>query len=62
MAAAFHIQSGVRAEGEIPMSRTSIFLFVISSLCLSGSAQVTPEPMTLVPGQPVEREIAGDES
>lgn len=44
------------------MSRTCSFLFVICSLCLSVSAQVVPEPMTLVPGQSVERQIAGGES
>jgi len=44
------------------MSRTFILLFVICGLCLSASAQDAPEPQTLVPGQPVEREIAGGES
>ncbi len=44
------------------MSRTFILLFVLCGLCLSVSAQVAPEPQTLVPGQPVEREIAGGES
>ncbi|MBA3766487.1 MAG: tetratricopeptide repeat protein [Acidobacteria bacterium] len=44
------------------MSRTFILLFVIFNLCLSVSAQVAHERQTLVPGQPVEREIAGGES
>jgi CHAT domain-containing protein/tetratricopeptide (TPR) repeat protein len=44
------------------MSRTFILFFVIFSLCLSVSAQVAPEAQTLVPGQWVEREIAGGES
>src|SRR5438552_1322147 len=50
------------AEGEIAMSRTFILFFVIFSLCLSVSAQVAPEAQTLVPGQPVERQIAGGET
>ncbi|MEJ7710945.1 MAG: tetratricopeptide repeat protein [Pyrinomonadaceae bacterium] len=62
VATALHHQSAVRAEGEIAMSRTFILLFVICCLCLSVPAQVAPEPTTLVPGQPVEREIAGGES
>ena len=44
------------------MSRTFILFFVIFSLCLSVSAQVAPEAQTLVPGQPVERQIAGGET
>nr|MBA3571742.1 tetratricopeptide repeat protein [Pyrinomonadaceae bacterium] len=44
------------------MSRTFTLFFVICSLCLSVSAQVAPESQMLVPGQPVEREIAGGES
>src|SRR5438105_11891 len=43
------------------MSKTLIFLFMICTLCLSASAQVASEPKPLVPGQPVEREIAGGE-
>jgi CHAT domain-containing protein len=35
---------------------------VIFGLCASVSAQVAPEAQTLVPGQPVEREIAGGQS
>jgi CHAT domain-containing protein/tetratricopeptide (TPR) repeat protein len=35
---------------------------VICFLCLTVPAQVGPQPMTLVPGQPVERAIAGAES
>jgi len=35
---------------------------MIVGLCLSVSAQVAPEVQTLVPGHPVEREIAGRES
>src|SRR5712691_2336106 len=48
--------------GEIAMSRTFILFFVIFGLCLSVSAQNAPEARTLVPGQPVEREIAGGQS
>ena len=44
------------------MSRTFILFFVIFSLCLSVSAQVAPDAQTLVPGQPVERQIAGGET
>lgn len=44
------------------MSRTFILFFVIFGLCLSVSAQVAPEAQPLVPGQPVEREIAGGQS
>jgi CHAT domain-containing protein/uncharacterized protein HemY len=44
------------------MSRIFIFLCLISVLCLSAAAQSAPEPQTLVPGPPVEREIAGGES
>jgi len=44
------------------MSRTFILLFVFWSLCRGVSAQVAPGPTTLVPGQSVEREIAGGES
>ncbi|MEP6922778.1 MAG: hypothetical protein ABI967_16795, partial [bacterium] len=44
------------------MSRILALLFVILCLCLSAPAQVAPEAQTLVPGQPVEREIAGGQS
>ena len=44
------------------MSRIFTLLFVICSLSLSVSAQVAPEPMTLVAGQSVERELAGGAS
>src|SRR5215210_7178979 len=44
------------------MSRAFILLFAILALCLSVPAQVAPEAQTLVPGQPVEREIAGGQS
>jgi CHAT domain-containing protein len=44
------------------MSRIFIFLFVICSVFLTVSAQVTTEPITLIPGQSVDREIAGAES
>lgn len=44
------------------MSRTFILFFVIFGLCLSASAQVAPETQPLVPGQPVERQIAGGQS
>src|SRR5215204_900525 len=44
------------------MSRTLILFFVLGGLSLSASAQVAPEAQTLVPGQPIEREIAGGES
>ena len=45
------------------MSRIFLLLFfAIFGLCLSVSAQDAPEPQTLVPGQSVEREIAGGES
>ena len=44
------------------MKRTFILVFMIVGLCLSVSAQVAPEVQTLVPGHPVEREIAGRES
>ena len=35
---------------------------MIFGLCLSVSAQVAPEPLTLIPDQPVEREIEGGQS
>ncbi len=41
------------------MSRILALLTVTLWLCLSVSGQVAPEPMELVPGQPVERDIAG---
>ena len=41
------------------MNKTFIILFLVCTLGLSASAQVAPAPTTLVPGQPVEREIAG---
>lgn len=44
------------------MSRTFVFLFLICMLCLSAAAQVAPAPTTIVPGQPVERGLAGGES
>ena len=44
------------------MRSTFILLFLICCLCLPLSAQVAPEAQKLVPGQPVEREIAGGES
>ena len=44
------------------MRRTFILFVVIFSLCLRVSAQNAPEAQTLVPGQPVEREIAGGQS
>jgi CHAT domain-containing protein/tetratricopeptide (TPR) repeat protein len=44
------------------VTRFLAFLFIALCLCLSASAQVAPEPMTIVPGQGVEREIAGGES
>lgn len=44
------------------MSKFLAFLFVILCLCPVASAQVAPEPKTLVPTQPVAREIAGGES
>jgi len=44
------------------MRRTFILFFVIFGLCLRVSAQNAPEAQTLVPGQPVEREIAGGQS
>jgi CHAT domain-containing protein/uncharacterized protein HemY len=44
------------------MRRTFILLFVVFNLCLSVAGQVAPEATTLVPGLPVEREIAGGES
>ena len=43
------------------MNRFLAFLFALG-LWLSASAQVAPEPQTLVPSQPVEREIAGGQS
>ena len=44
------------------MSRTFILCVVICVLSLSAAAQSAPGPTTLVPGQPVEREVAGGES
>jgi hypothetical protein len=44
------------------MSRTFILFFAIFGLCVSVSAQVTPESQTLIPGQPVERQIAGGQA
>ena len=49
-------------NGKYLMSKTFIILFLVCILCSGVSAQVAPEPQTLVPGQPVEREIAGGES
>ncbi|MCM3905978.1 MAG: CHAT domain-containing protein [Pyrinomonadaceae bacterium] len=43
------------------MSKTFTLLVVMCIQFLSVSAQVGPEPITLVPGQPVEREIVGGE-
>ena len=44
------------------MHKTFILLLATFFLCLKVSAQVTPQPTTLVPGQLVEREIAGGQS
>jgi CHAT domain-containing protein/uncharacterized protein HemY len=44
------------------MSKTFILVFVILGLCLSVSAQAAKEAQTLIPGQSVEREIAGGDS
>jgi CHAT domain-containing protein len=44
------------------MRRTFILCVVLCSLSLSASAQSAPEPTTLVPTRPVERELAGGES
>lgn len=44
------------------MNRHLALLLVVLSLCLSASAQVAPEAQTLIPGQPVEREITGGQS
>jgi tetratricopeptide (TPR) repeat protein len=44
------------------MSKAFIILFLVCTLGLSASAQVAPEPTTLVPDQPVERQIAGGDS
>jgi CHAT domain-containing protein/Flp pilus assembly protein TadD len=44
------------------MSKAFIIPLLVCTLGLSASAQVAPEPTTLVPGQPVERQIAGGES
>src|SRR4030095_2275699 len=44
------------------MSKTFIIVFVILGLCLSVSAQAATEAQTLIPGQLVEREIAGGDS
>lgn len=45
------------------MGRTFILFFVIFGQCLSVTAQqVAPKPVTLVSGQPVEREIGGGQS
>lgn len=44
------------------MTRTIVFLFMICTLGMSASAQSPAEPTTLVPGQPVERQIAGGQS
>lgn len=44
------------------MLRLCSLLMMCRCLWLSVSAQVTPEPLTLSPGRPVEREIASGES
>ena len=44
------------------MTRTFIILFMTCTLGMSASAQSPAERTTLVPGQPVERQIAGGES
>ena len=44
------------------MTRTFVFLFMICTLGMSASAQSPAVPTPLVPGQPVERQIAGGES
>jgi CHAT domain-containing protein/Tfp pilus assembly protein PilF len=44
------------------MRRILILCVVMCALSLSAAAQSAPEPATLVPGQTVEREIAGGES
>jgi hypothetical protein len=45
------------------MSKTFIIiLFLVCTLGLSASAQVAPQSATLLPGQSVERQIAGGES
>jgi CHAT domain-containing protein len=44
------------------MDRTFVLFFMIFGLYLSVPAQVVPEAQTLIPGQPVEREIAGGET
>jgi tetratricopeptide (TPR) repeat protein len=44
------------------MSRTFMLFFAIFGLCVTVSAQVAPESHLLVPGQPVERQIAGGQS
>jgi tetratricopeptide (TPR) repeat protein len=56
------VEPNVRGSRRSSMKRLFKLSFVLCSLCLSVSAQVTSEPATLVPGQPVEREIAGGES
>ncbi|MCM3869634.1 MAG: CHAT domain-containing protein [Pyrinomonadaceae bacterium] len=58
-----HITSlPLEQKGKILMRSAFILLFLICCLCLSVSAQVAPEAQTLVPGQPVEREIKGGQS
>jgi CHAT domain-containing protein/tetratricopeptide (TPR) repeat protein len=44
------------------MPRTFILSLATLFLCLQVSAQITTQPTTLVPGQPLERQIAGGES
>ena len=44
------------------MIRILTVLTGVLCLCVSASAQVAPEAQTLIPGQPIEREIAGGES
>jgi CHAT domain-containing protein len=44
------------------MSKTFIFVFMICSFCVNVAAQGTQAPQIMVPGQPVERLIAGGES
>ena len=49
----------VNLEGASLTTKTFIIFFLVCTMGLGASAQVAPQPATLVPGQPVEREIAG---
>jgi len=42
--------------------RLSLQLLILTLSTVFAQAQVTPEPVTLVPGKPAEREIAGGQS